>query len=262
MKKAFDFLKVNKVYTPEEQAKKDKIKLLVYVAFFLILIIALRISNPKSYTNAPIKNEDNTNNKTDQVIKLLDKFKDNNYEININIVKDKDMINVVKRIQDKDTEIFYIKYRGNENMYFRHKENYFIVNGESVTKTTKYDKIFEYDETFLDMNNLIKLLENNNKNFKDLTEEKYLIRRYKVPLTEVLKTYNEIHGTEEFTSLIKEVAIDIRYKSNELVGIYLNMVYLNNYLKEANDTVFTYDLTFTDIGTINLNSLVEASNNL
>lgn len=257
MKDLIKNFKTKKVYTPEEQLKRDRIKAIVYFVLFLIILVSFRLSNGN--TNNQPNNEETP--MVDTVIKLLDKYKENNYEVEINIVKDKEMINVLKRMQDKDNEIFYIKYRDVENIYFRSNENYFIIDGENIEKTNKYDKIFEYDETFVDMNNLIKLLENDNVSYKDLKEEKYLIRRYKVPLSEMLKTYNEVHGTEEFTSLIKEVSTDIKYLNDDLIGISMDMLYLNNYLSESNISKFTYDLSFREVGNIDLSKIIEASKN-
>lgn len=258
MNKYFNFKK--KELNASELEKQNKIKLILYVAFFVILIVVVRLSNNNTNTNKndPQMNNDRTE---DQVILLLDELKENNYEVNINLIIDSDMVNIVRRMQDADTEIFYIKYRGNENVYFRNKDNYYILEGEEITKTNDYEKLFNYDETFLNPTNLVKLLEKNSSSFINMTEEKYNIRRYKISLQNILTMYNEINSSNEFTSLTKEDSIDIRY-TDKLKGIFINLTNFNNYITNSDNTVITYELTFDDIGSVSLTDLIEGTNKI
>ena len=262
MKKLSDFKLNKKVYTEDEKLQNDKKKLIIYVVVFAVLIIFMRFTNNANPSNTNSNN--NTNNQSevkDNVLELLTELKNNNYEMNLSIIVDTDLVNIIKRIQDKDTEIYYITYRGNESTYFRHKDNYFTINGETIERSNSYTKIYEYDETFLDMKNLITLLEDNSISAITLQEEKYNIKRYKIPLNNVLTDYNKIHNTNEFTSLNKEISIDIRYKTS-LTGIFMNMTHYNNYLLDSNYTTFTYEISFTDINKVDLSSIVQGVENL
>lgn len=241
-----------KTLSEDEKIKRDKFKLLLYLVFFIILIIVVRISNNNS-SNKQIQSP-NEEKQKDEIITLLEPLKNNNYEVNINIIVDNDLINVVKRIDGLDKEIFYIKYRGQENAYFRKQDTYYLLNNDSLIETNEYKKIYEYEETFLNINNLIKLLEKGS--FIDLKEESYDIRRYKVPLTETLNIYNEIHSTNEFTSLSKEIVIDIRYKTS-LKGIFIDLTDFNNHIMKTEYSKITYELSFTDINNVNLSNLIK-----
>ena len=252
MNKIFNFNKKN--LTEEEKIKQDKLKLLLYLVFFVILIVVVRISNKN---NVKVNNPTDETPKVDEVISLLEPLKNNNYEVNLNIIIDNDLINIVKRMNNLDSEIFYISYRGEESAYYRYKEIYYILNNEEITKTNEYKKLFDYDETFLDINNLIKVLEE--ASYIDLEEESYNIRRYKITLNDVLSIYNEINNTKEFTSLNKEIVIDVRYK-NSLKGIYMNITDFNNYIEKTEYSKVTYELTFDDINNVNLKSLEESTN--
>lgn len=250
--KISDFKQKN--LTEEDKIKRDKLKLLLYLVFFIVLIIVVRISNNNNNNKTTQTPKEETTK--DEIITLLEPLKDNNYEVNINLIVDNDLINIVKRMDGVGREIFYIKYRGEENVYFRNKDSYYLLNNDSLIETNEYKKIYEYEETFLDINNLIKLLKKGS--FIDLKEESYDIRRYKIPLTEVLNIYNEIHNTNEFTSLSKEIVIDVRYKTS-LKGIFIDLTDFNNYIMKTEYGKVTYELTFTDINKVDLSSLVESN---
>lgn len=244
--------------SPDELKKNNNIKLIIGLSFMFVMILFARTTNnPPS--NLESNEVENNNSEVDQVISLLEDLKLDNYEMNINLIIDNDIVNIVRRMQNKEKEIFYIKYREEENAYLKDHENFYIINETSVKKTIEYEKLFDYDETFLLGSNIVNLLEKNSLNYIDLKEEKYNIRRYKIPLNQVLEFYNELYGVSEFTSLAKEISVDIRYTSN-LESIYLDMTNFNNYIKESEYGRVTYEISFTDIGSVNLENTLELVN--
>lgn len=234
------------------EQKTNIIKLVIAVLFILVMVILTRTSNSSTNSNSYEK-ETNTP-KTDEVLSLLKNLKEDNYEININLTINKDLINIVRRMQNKEAEIFYINFRGEENAYFRDNKDYYIINETGIEKTLVYKKLFEYNETFLLASNIVSLLENNNTSYIDLQEEKYKIRRYKISLNSVLEFYNELYGLSEFTSLSKEISIDIRYNNNTLHSIYMDMTNFNNYIEDTEYNVVLYEIDFVDIGKVNLDT--------
>lgn len=234
------------------EQKTNIIKLVIAVLFILVMVILTRTSNSSTNSNS-YENETNTP-KTDEVLSLLKNLKEDNYEININLTINKDLINIVRRMQNKEAEIFYINFRGEENAYFRDNKDYYIINETGIEKTFDYKKLFEYNETFLLASNIVSLLENNNTSYIDLQEEKYKIRRYKISLNSVLEFYNELYGLSEFTSLSKEISIDIRYNNNTLQSIYMDMTNFNNYIEDTEYNVVLYEIDFVDIGKVNLDT--------
>ena len=234
------------------EQKTNIIKLVIAVLFILVMVISTTHSNSSTNSNL-YENETNTP-KTDEVLSLLKNLKEDNYEININLTINKDLINIVRRMQNKEAEIFYINFRGEENAYFRDNKDYYIINETGIEKTLDYKKLFEYNETFLLASNIVSLLENNNTSYIDLQEEKYKIRRYKISLNSVLEFYNELYGLSEFTSLSKEISIDIRYNNNTLHSIYMDMTNFNNYIEDTEYNVVLYEIDFVDIGKVNLDT--------
>ncbi len=230
--------------TPDEKRNKAILTFSGYAVFFILILLLGYFGNNKN------SNNDNYQSTDDLKVKY-EEIQNNNFDSNITIIADADILLVSIRRESKDKEIITKKYRDQVNYYFRQDNAFYEVNQEFTNYSIKKDlNIYNnYDETFLDLDNIMKVI--NNETAIYLAEEKSKIARYKVNETKVLSVYNSINNTQFMTNEDFDVIIDVHF-NDHIVKIELELTNVYNIVNETDYENINYTMTFNDINNITL----------
>ncbi len=246
------FKREKKVLTDEEKRKKAIITLLAYVAFFVFVMLFSMLSKGPDNTNSNNKPVDTV----EDISLLYEEIKNNNFEGEINITGDSDIILVRFQRDSLDKELISKTYREKVSNYLRIGNNHYEINLDEGKYSKKENiKIYNnYDTTFLNVVNVLKLIEGIQKT--DLKEESYNIARYKLSLIKALEVYNEINGTNYSIEADEEYIIDVNY-SSDIEKIIIDMTKIHNIVKNTTYNKLTYTITFSSIGKVDLSTINE-----
>lgn len=256
MDKLKDYFKKNENMNETEKKdyenKMNIIKLAGCVLFIIIMIIYVNVI-PHSNNNNQKQN--NTNNiEENSILNELSNIKDN-YKQKITISKDLEQVIIEREVKENneagtqtigDKEINYIFY---ENEY------YTISEEESVKKDTTFNLYLDNDTTFINIENIIELI-NSSKDSIDLTEENYKIKRYKISLSDLIVIYNKANNAEIALKENKDINMNINYNEN-IESIEIDLTELFNLIYEENYKQVIYKIEYSDIEKIELDGIEE-----
>lgn len=247
----FNFKKNQEELSDEEKRKKALTTLLIYGAFFALIIVFSLIS-PKDNSN----NQKQIIDKKEDMSSLYESISKDNFDGQISIIGDADIILVDIFRDNIDKELLSKTYREKVYNYLRIGNNYYEVNLDNKTyKKENNIKIYNnYDTTFLNISNILKLIDGIEKT--DIQEESYNIARYKTNLSKALNIYNEINKTNYTAEEDSEIIIDINYSEN-IEKIIIDMTKIHNIIKKTTYNKLMYTITFNSIGEIDLSSIKE-----
>ncbi len=243
---------MNETEKKDYEYKINLIKLGGCILFILLIIIYVNVT-PKNNNNN--KEQNNINNvPEDTIISELNNIKDN-YKQKVTISKDLEEIIVEREVMGEseagrqiieDEEIDYIFY-GNE---------YYIIPEEiPVKKDDNFDPFLGNDTTFIEVANIIDLI-NSSKESVDLTEENYKIKRYKISLSDLIVIYNNANNAEIALKENKDINLNINYNEN-IESIEIDLTELFNLIHEENYKQVIYKIEYSDIEKIELDGIDE-----
>lgn len=201
---------------------KNTLKIVLYVGFLLILLIISKFTNVKQSTN-----------KVNNTI-FNNKLKDfSNYESTVHLVLDGDAV-TLKYERIKDAEMGSRTYHNESINYLFYNNNYYeIINNEFI-KLNEFNKLI-YDTTFIDINNIIKLLD-----LKEITSSN------EYDLKDVLNIYNEVNNTNYFDINSKKVFLTYK-EEDDTISIVLDLTNLYNLVNNKEENSVTYNISFKEI---------------
>lgn len=202
---------------------KNTLKIVLYISFLLILIIISKFTNVKQTTN---KVNDNTifNNK-------LKDF--SNYESTVHLILDGDAV-TLKYERIKDSEMGSRTYHNETINYLFYNNIYYEVNNNEFIKLNEFNKLI-YDTTFIDINNIIKLLD-----LKEITSSN------EYDLKDVLNIYNEVNNTNYFDINNKKVLLTYK-EEDDTINIVLDLTNLYNLVNNKEENSVIYNISFKQI---------------
>lgn len=243
---------LNKLEKKDYENKMNVIKLVGCVLFIIIMIIYVNLT-PNTSNNSQTQNNKN-NIEENSILNELSNIKDN-YKQKITISKDLEQVIIEREVKENneagtqtigDNEINYVFY---ENEY------YIISEEESVKKDTTFNLYLDNDTTFINIENIIELI-NSSKDSIDLTEENYKIKRYKISLSDLIVIYNKVNDTEIPLKENKEVDLNINYNEN-IESIELDLTELFKLIYEESYKQVIYKIEYSNIEEIELDGIEE-----
>ncbi len=248
MKKLFNFIgKPKDQLTPEEKKNKAVMTLVGYAVLFLVVMVMGYFVNNEDLNNQ------NTDNDT-LIIEKLEVLKDNNFKTHISLVKDADILLLNIERESLNKELIEKKYRDNVNYYYYNEGIYYEVN-DVHTAYIKKDNVNiynDYDQTFLSIENIIKLL--TDETYTTVNEEDYKIARYTIKDTKFLEVYNSINETEYTNEDYFEVIVDVQYYEN-IEKVIMNLTDFYSSINTVEYDNVTYSMTFEDINDVNIENI-------
>lgn len=201
---------------------KNTLKIVLYISFLLILLIISKFTNVKQSTN-----------KVNNTI-FNNKLKDfSNYESTVHLVLDGDAV-TLKYERIKDAEMGSRTYHNESINYLFYNNNYYeIINNEFI-KLNEFNKLI-YDTTFVDINNIIKLLD-----LKEITSSN------EYDLKDVLNIYNEVNNTNFFDINNKKVTLTYK-EEDDTISVVLDLTNLYNLVNNKEENSVIYNITFKEI---------------
>lgn len=241
--------------TSEEKNKKETI--FYGIVFGIILILSL-ITKFTSKDNENKNNNDNSTQSTNTIDNedgLLKSLDNNNYDADLTIIADTDLLNLLIRKESQTKELIAKTYRDENQIFY--------INGDKIYKYSNNNFILDnssniynrYDKTFMVMVNVNELIEKHTYEI-DLKEEDYDIKRYKIEASRVIGIYNDYNKTDLNKRVSGEVILDIYYNEDTLKGMKLDLTNLYQNLNyDYIKVIYTYE--FANFNKINIASLME-----
>lgn len=203
--------------------EKKILKIILYVGFLFILIIISKLLSNQSTNN------NNKSNKT-----FTNKLKEfSNYESTVHLVLDGDAV-TLKYEKIKNAEMGSRIYHDETKNYLKYNNNYYEVNGTEFIKLDEFNKLV-YDDTFIDINNIIKIL--------DLKEIK---SNNLYDLKDILNIYNEVKNTSYFDINNKKITMNYE-EDNNVININLDLTNLYNLVNNKEESSVIYKISFKEI---------------
>lgn len=203
--------------------EKKILKIILYVGFLFILIIISKLVSNQSTNN------NNKSNKT-----FTNKLKEfSNYESTVHLVLDGDAV-TLKYEKIKNAEMGSRIYHDETKNYLKYNNNYYEVNGTEFIKLDEFNKLI-YDDTFIDINNIIKIL--------DLKEIK---SNNLYDLKDILNIYNEVKNTSYFDINNKKITMNYE-ENNNVININLDLTNLYNLVNNKEESSVIYNISFKKI---------------
>ncbi len=203
--------------------EKKILKIILYVGFLFILIIISKLVSNQSTNN------NNKSNKT-----FTNKLKEfSNYESTVHLVLDGDAV-TLKYEKIKNAEMGSRIYHDETKNYLKYNNNYYEVNGTEFIKLDEFNKLV-YDDTFIDINNIIKIL--------DLKEIK---SNNLYDLKDILNIYNEVKNTSYFDINNKKITMNYE-EDNNVININLDLTNLYNLVNNKEESSVIYKISFKEM---------------
>ncbi len=239
-----------------EKKEVDRTLIFYGIVFALILVLSLTSrllkNNEKPVENTPPVNTVEKDNKIDieEMVKVLE---NNNFDMELSIIADTDILNVIKRKENINKELVSVTCRDETKNYYRNNYDIYLIEEESYSLTNNVKFYNDYDDTFISITNILKLIDVSNDSL-DLKEENYDIKRYKVSVEDTLKIYNNYKGLNIDKKYNGEDKVDINYKDEKLLGITLD---LTSFYKNVNSDYrsIKYYFTFDNIGSADISEI-------
>ena len=254
MDKLKDYFKKNENMNETEKKdyenKKNIIKLTGCVLFIIIMIIYVNVM-PHSNN----QEQNNTNNiEENKILNELSDIKDN-YKQKITISKDLEQLTIEREVLGNNEAGRQIIDDKETNYIFYEKEYYIIAEDVPIKKDTTFDPYLGNDITFINIENIIELI-NSSKESVDLTEEDYKIKRYKISLSDLIVIYNKANNAEIALKENKDINMNINYNEN-IESIEIDLTELFNLIYEENYKQVIYKIEYSDIEKIELDGIEE-----
>ena len=256
MDKLKDYFKKNENMNETEKKdyenKMNIIKLAGCVLFIIIMIIYV---NVMPHSNNNNQEQNNTNNiEENTILNELSDIKDN-YKQKITISKDLEQLTIEREVLENNEAGRQIIDDKETNYIFYEKEYYIIAEDVPIKKDTTFDPYLGNDPTFINIENIIELI-NSSKESVDLIEEDYKIKRYKISLSDLIVIYNKANNAEIALKENKDINMNINYNEN-IESIEIDLTELFNLIHEENYKQVIYKIEYSDIEKIELDGIEE-----
>ena len=232
--------------------KMNIIKLIGCVIFIAVMIVYVNLM-PK---NNAISNNNNDIDtiETDNIIAELSEIKEN-YKQKVTISKDLEDL-VVEREVLGSNEAGRQLVNNKETNYILYDNVYYIITEEvPIKKDETFDPYLGNDTTFININNLLELI-NTTKETAQLSEENYKIKRYKISLSDLIVIYNKVNNAEISLKENKKLDLNINYNQN-IESIELDLTELFNLISEKKYREVIYKIEYSNIEEIDLDGIDE-----
>lgn len=206
-----------------KEKEKNILKIILYVGFLFILIIVSKL-----VSNQSTNNENNTNKIYNNKLKEF-----SNYESQVHLVLDGDAV-TLKYEKIRNAEMGSRIYHNDTKNYLRYNNCYYEVNGTEFTKLDEFSRLI-YDDTFIDINNIIKILD-----LKEINSSN------EYDLKDILNIYNEVNSTSYFDINNKKITLDYK-EDGAVISIILDLTNLYNLVNKKEESSVIYNLSFKEI---------------
>lgn len=245
----------NEYNQPVDPSKVKKENTFYVIAFVVIMIVALIMK----FTDKAEEPKTDNNNASEEVstnenVDYLKDIEKNNFDADITIIADADLLNLLIRRESINKELISKTYRGENLVYYINGDKtYKNING-TFSLDTNSNIYNDYDTTFLNISNLQSLIDDHTYEI-NLKEEEYSIKRYKIEASRVIDIYNEYNDTKIKKRVSGEVILDVNYKDEELLGLRLDLTNLYENLDyEYRKVIYTFE--FDNFGKIDIKSFI------
>ena len=225
-----------------EESKKNLIKLGLYFGAFIILIIVFRFTGINTTNNATSNNLQEASNE-ENILLNINKLNNDYYKSNVYISLDDDA-QTIEYEKKNDILIGVKKYHGESINFIKYNDNYYTYDDDNISKIYDFN-YFDYDKTFLDLNNFKSLIE------LDSTNKKYYLNDAQVleltfDIRDVLKLYNKINNAEYTTLEKQNIVLKVYSKNTKIEYMILDLTNLYNDIYDANFETVNYKINFDD----------------
>lgn len=240
------FKKEKKEQTPATEEDKDKSMIFYGVIFIVILVVALitRFA-PKDESE-----ENNQNNNIPQQENIsFESIKNNNYDEEIYIITNNDLLNLAIRRENSNKEAISKTYNKEENNYYRTNFDIYHLEGPGKINIVNNIKFYEdFDETFLNISNIESLLNNPEIKF---SENGYKVYRYLLDMKDIINIYNKYNNTDLKNDLTEKALLELRIKEGESIFYNIDLTHLYKLLGKDYRYV-RYEVKYENFGNISL----------
>ncbi len=245
---------VNKPIDPEKSGKEMVFYGVIFCIILIVAVIMKFADTPKESTNANNNDKSGSNEKILEK-NLLEELSENNYDADLTIIADTDLLNLLIRKESETKELISKTYRGENNIYYINASKiYKAVNNQFILEE-KSNIYNNYDTTFINIENIHELI-NQHTYELDLKEEEYDIKRYKIEAKKVIEIYNEYNNADIIKRVSGEVILDIYYDKDNLKGLKLDLTNLYENLNfDYRKVIYTYE--FDNFNKIDIDGFIE-----
>lgn len=210
------------------------IKLIIYIALLLTIIILSRITEDKN-TKTKQENE-KVNNKIINKIKLIDPLY---YKESIHLILDDDAISLEYE-KNNEIEMGIKKYHKIKTEYTKYNSNYYSFNNGEFIKLNNFID-FDYDQTFTKIENIKRLLETTFINTKTYKQNNQQIIKNTYNNEDIIEIYNEYNNTT-YSYIKGESFLEI-YSTNEKIDyLIINITSLYNEINKTDYKIVEYKI--------------------
>ncbi len=238
-----------------EDNRKNLIKLGLYFGALVVLIIVLKLSGGSVNTN--VNNSDMNTPKEETILSTIEKINSKYYKSKVYITLDDDAQTI--EYEKKDNILVGNKKYHQESINFiEYNDNYYTYNEDRISRLYDFS-YFDYDKTFIDLNNFKSLikLDSVNKEYS-LNDNKVLELTFDI--RDVLKLYNNINNTNYITLDKQEINLKIYSKNNKIEYMLLELTELYNFINNSKFEEVNYKLTFEETKKEDTSWLIERLN--
>lgn len=258
MKNLINFNKENKDYEETEEDKKNKRMVIGFFCFLAFIIIYFFINDiPLFDKNNNINNIESEQKESEEenesLIEKLEAYK--NYYKKTRITSDKGIIEV--EVETDGTKLVGTKKTYKENINFAYNNNFYVLNKKTFVKNENFAMFDDFDTTFNDVNNIVKLIES--QDYTTDINNNFYINEYEISLSEAIRIYNLINNTTYFVKDSGKVIVKIYYNEN-IEKIFMDLTDMYSLIDGVTYILFEYDIEFDRIDEVNLDNLDELIN--
>lgn len=255
MKKLFNFKKQKTDSEDQPQdAETDKRTMYFYAAVFLIILVFSVVSNFFSdRSDEKDESENQPNQQTETFTTPINLIESNNFDMELIIRADSDLINFLIRRQSANKELISKTHGSFSKIYYKDADKLYEADGK-LKQIDNIDLYNGYDTTFINTDNLINLVKNKTHEIS-LKEENYDIKRYKIEISKVINIYNEYNKSDLKKTVSGEVIMDVNYKGEELLGITLDLSALYHNFSSSYSKVIYY-FEFEHFNEVDMSSIL------
>ena len=238
-----------------DENKKDLIKIGLYGGFFLVVILFAVISNR---TGNKSNNVNNSNNKHDNsIVKQISNIDDNYFSSKVHLIMDDDAVSLEYQ-HIGEVEIGVKKYHSENIEYTKYNDVYYKLEGNNFVRLSNFID-FDYDKTFMDIENIKKLLELDSQNSSYISND-FNVLRLNFSVNDVIKIYNDYNDTNVIKYSDGVVILDVYYKDDNFSYLEMNVTDLYNLVNDKSLENVIYKLEFKSEKEEDVSWLIEKFN--
>lgn len=226
----------------EKENKIRLIKIAIYIGIIIILIIVLRLTNTSF--NSGINDKTKTSNQNTKIIENIKSINEEYYTEKVHMTLDDDAITLnYEKVSVIETGIK--KYHNVETEYVKYNNTYYKLENEEFIKINDFID-FNYDKTFIELENIKKLLELNSTSKEKYNNNDLEVIKNNYSLQDAIKIYNEYNNTNIVKFTEGNIILEIHYKEEKLNHLLIDITDLYNLINETNYEEVKYKIEINE----------------